>query len=146
MLTCMGGLAQFDRTHHYVVLCRAPHVTASMTALSVCKRFTSTALCVLQDPDKLINGDPAVEEIFKWGDKMRISYRGASGLGEVVGQAGMAQPKWPTDVHAVCTGSALCCVFQASLHQSANANCQFVTAQPTCDHAVNGYRLGVALS
>jgi hypothetical protein len=51
--------------------------------------LTSPALHVLQDPDKLIKGDPAIEEIFKWGDKMRISYRGASGLGEVLSQVGV---------------------------------------------------------
>jgi hypothetical protein len=34
------------------------------------------------DPDKMIRGDPGVEDIYKWGAAMNIPTRGATGQGE----------------------------------------------------------------
>jgi hypothetical protein len=34
------------------------------------------------DPDKMIRGDPGVEQIYEWGASMSIPTRGASGQGE----------------------------------------------------------------
>jgi hypothetical protein len=67
-------------------------MSSSDCSLMLHASLTRPALCVLQDPDKLIKGDPAVEEIFKWGDKMRIPYRGASGLGDAVHQVALTPP------------------------------------------------------
>jgi hypothetical protein len=46
-----------------------------------CVTAVLSLLLLPPDPDKLIKGDPAIEEIFKWTDKMRIQWRGASGTG-----------------------------------------------------------------
>lgn len=72
------------------------------------------SLLLSPDPDKLIKGDPAIEEIFKWTDKMRIQWRGASGTGAAAGklvgefnnggpqEAGLALGVWLA--HRPCTG------------------------------------------
>lgn len=55
-------------------------------ALTPCRVLLLSLLLLSPDPDKLIKGDSAIEEIFKWTDKMRIQWRGASGTGAADGK------------------------------------------------------------
>jgi hypothetical protein len=61
--------------------------------------ITATHCAAGDDPDKMIRGDPGVEEIYEWGASMNIPTRGASGQGEGRAAQQMDQTR---------TGSIMC--------------------------------------
>lgn len=71
-----------------LLACRLPRVCCCCHCWPVAHPMCVVAVTAvaIPDPDKLIKGDPAIEEIFKWTDKMRIQWRGASGTGGAAGK------------------------------------------------------------
>jgi hypothetical protein len=75
--------------------------------------ITASHCAAGDDPDKMIRGDPGVEEIYEWGASMNIPTRGASGQGEGCAGKHMDQTK---------TGSIMC---------SAQMTCQALGSRRT---------------
>jgi hypothetical protein len=81
-------------SHHTCL--RGPPLSLVVPSLALHTPHTQISHHAGDDPDKLIVGDAAVEEIFGWNkEKMTVAYRGASGQGGWLLNQSLLLSAWP---------------------------------------------------